>query len=604
MQPTPEQMTIHDILELRYNNMLTVNPEYQRGEVWTDNQRKKLIDSVLRNYRLPLIYLHHRKKEIAGYKRDDFEIIDGQQRISALSKFHKGGLKLFDPIKDDKVARFPNFIKQFSCTWAHCTFDGLSDELKKNFLETKLFVIKLETENEDEARDLFIRLQSGLALNAQEKRDAWAGGYTEFVLRFGGKKNLEGYPGHEFFQKLVEPKGVDRGETRKLCAQIGMLFLKSAVNGNWTNIGTQALDDYYYENLGFSMASPTVKRFNDVLDKLVFLIGDGKRKRLKGHEAIHLVLLIDSLFDDYTKTWEAKFSIAFDKFREYTAIEKKKKTEEGVKGEYWNEYGQWTQTSSDTGEIIKLRHNFFTRKMFEIIQPKLKDPTRGYGQLEREIIYYRDKKKCVVCTEDVKWEDLEIHHVDEHQNGGPTTIENGVTVHKQHHPKGQEAVKFAKQWEIKRLGVGFGDNIFQIEPLSPPRQQKIIRTEVESTIKETPQTMATKAVRGKSESEEIEQVKRKIPKWFKDYPRTICSKILVNYMEIYFKKGSVSLEELEKSCSDIGDKLEGHLRAMNGFGIGNHAKIFEENISHQLILWKPVKDFIVDAYNDFLRKNK
>ncbi|MES1226159.1 MAG: DUF262 domain-containing protein [Bacteroidota bacterium] len=83
-------MTIKDILDLRDNNMLTVNPEYQRGEVWTDNQRKKLIDSVLRNYPLPLIYLHHIKKTVAGIPREDFEIIDGQQRISALGKFYKG----------------------------------------------------------------------------------------------------------------------------------------------------------------------------------------------------------------------------------------------------------------------------------------------------------------------------------------------------------------------------------------------------------------------------------------------------------------------------------------------------------------------------------
>ena len=80
--------------------------------------------------------------------------------------------------------------------------------------------------------------------------------------------------------------------------------------------------------------------------------------------------------------------------------------------------------------------------MFEIIQPKLKDPIRVFGQLEREIIYYRDKKKCAVCKEDVKWDDLEIHHIDEHQNAGRTLIDNGVTVHRQHHPKGQDAVKF------------------------------------------------------------------------------------------------------------------------------------------------------------------
>ncbi|MEO5641713.1 MAG: DUF262 domain-containing protein [Bacteroidia bacterium] len=451
MQPTPDQtptMTIKDILALRDNNMLTVNPEYQRGEVWNDNQRKKLIDSVLRNYPLPLIYLHHKKKEVAGFQREDFEIIDGQQRISALAKFHKGAIKLFDPISDDKEARFPSIIKNQVCPWAHCTFQGLSDELKKKFLDTKLFVIKLETENEDEARDLFIRLQAGLALNAQEKRDAWAGSYTEFVLHFGGKKNMEGYPGHDFFLRLVETKANDRGDTRKLCAQIGMLFLKDSVNDNWVNIGAHELDDFYYENLGFEMTSSSVKRFNDVLDKIVFLLGDGKRKRLKGHESIHLVLLVNSLIDDYTKSWESNFALAFDKFRENLAKDMKSK-KEGIKGEYWNEYGNWTGSSSSSSDIIRLRHVFFTKKMFDVLKPKAKDAIRGYGQLEREIIYYRDKKICFKCKTEVKWEDLEIHHVNEHQNGGQTTMENGVTVHKQCHPKTQDDVlKFAREWEL------------------------------------------------------------------------------------------------------------------------------------------------------------
>jgi uncharacterized protein with ParB-like and HNH nuclease domain len=38
--------------------MLVVNPEYQRGVVWTSALKKRLVDSVLRGYPIPLIYLH------------------------------------------------------------------------------------------------------------------------------------------------------------------------------------------------------------------------------------------------------------------------------------------------------------------------------------------------------------------------------------------------------------------------------------------------------------------------------------------------------------------------------------------------------------------
>ena len=44
--------SIESLLKLLRNKMLTANPEYQRGEVWSESQKKKLIDSVLRGYPL------------------------------------------------------------------------------------------------------------------------------------------------------------------------------------------------------------------------------------------------------------------------------------------------------------------------------------------------------------------------------------------------------------------------------------------------------------------------------------------------------------------------------------------------------------------------
>ena len=97
MELKSEKLTVRDILELKKNSMLIVNPEYQRAAVWSENQQKKLIDSVMRGYPLPLIYLHHKKKIVAGMQSEGLEIIDGQQRINALYNFGEGALKLFDP---------------------------------------------------------------------------------------------------------------------------------------------------------------------------------------------------------------------------------------------------------------------------------------------------------------------------------------------------------------------------------------------------------------------------------------------------------------------------------------------------------------------------
>lgn len=382
---------------------------------------------------------------IAGMQREDLEIIDGQQRINALYKFGEGAFKLFDPIKDDKNARFPDFIKRTDCPWASCDFLSLPVELKDKFYNTELFIVKVTTDNEDEARDLFIRLQSGLPLNAQEKRDAWPGGYTEFTLKFGGKSEIGRYPGNDFFRKLVVVPSSDRDAIRTLCAQLGMLFFEKATEGNWLDLGTQPVDDYYYRNLGFDINKPEVLRFSKILDLAVELFEGFKGPKLKVYEAIHVFLLLESLLDDYTRTWQDKFIEAFETFRYKAAIDKKDKS-----GDYWFSYGTLTMTQSVEAGTIQKRHKFFSEKMYEILQPVKKDPNRTYGELERQIIYYRDNKKCAVCREEIKWDVLEIHHIDEHQRGGQTTIENGVPVHKECHPKGQAAVDFNLNWQANK----------------------------------------------------------------------------------------------------------------------------------------------------------
>jgi hypothetical protein len=86
------------------------------------------------------------------------------------------------------------------------------------------------------------------------------------------------------------------------------------------------------------------------------------------------------------------------------------------------------------------------------IKPVLKDLTKNFGQLEREIIYLRDQKKCQVPGhgEDVLWADAEIHHVKEHNDGGLTVLANGALANKSCHPKSQKVVAaFADHWQAK-----------------------------------------------------------------------------------------------------------------------------------------------------------
>jgi hypothetical protein len=448
MKTDPDDLNVRDILSLNSQQMLVVNPEYQRGVVWTPTQKKRLVDSVLRGYPIPLIYLHLIRQEAGKLVSERYEVIDGQQRINALSEFHAGAFKLFDPIKDESEARFPDFIKKQPCPWGGKLFDELGDELKEKFLDTPLRIVQIETHDSNEARDLFVRLQSGMPLNSQEKRDAWPGQFTDFVLRLGGKLGIARYPGHDFFNVLMGAKKVqDRGKIRQLAAQIAILYFTRRADGRdaFCDIKAAAIDDFYYENLGFDADTRDARRLFEILDKITLLLGDQKRPKIVGHEAIHLVLLVDTLFDDYTRSWETNFAPAFDHFRQRFA-EGKRTQSDPKPSEYWLRYGIHTRVSSDRGEVIRRRHEFFSEKMYEILKPQLKDPQRLFGTLERELIYYRDKKLCAVCEGEVVWSEAEIHHIEEHAKGGHTILDNGVLVHRHCHPKGAAATEFAKRW--------------------------------------------------------------------------------------------------------------------------------------------------------------
>lgn len=446
MDTRTDNLKIKDLVDLRRSGFAKPNPEYQRGVVWNIDQQKKLIDSVLRGYQLPIIYLHDVKKTVAGLTQEYYDIIDGQQRMEALYLFAEGAFPLLNPNNSD--ARFPRFLADQPCPWSEKDFGSLSNEYKDIFLETELPVALIQSDDENEIRDLFVRLQAGSSLNAQERRDAYPGNFTDFVLKLGGKPAIARYPGHQFFQRVLGMKpSRDRGKTRQLAAQLVMLFLERRKKGQdfLPDINARAIDDYYYENLDFDPDTGDIKRLIEILDKLNVLLGDGKRPKLRAHDAIHLVLLLDSIWDEYVRSWEDTLPSAHDKFSARLAMAAKNQ-KDGVPDDFWNYYGVWTRSNSDRGENIRRRHNFYSQRMLEFLGNLTpKDPNRIFGPLEREIIYWRDAKRCAVCDAEALWDDTEIHHVEEHQEGGKTTIENGVLVHKKCHPKGTAAKEFADQ---------------------------------------------------------------------------------------------------------------------------------------------------------------
>ena len=452
---TEKEWTVGELIENQRQQILCVDHEYQRGLRWTDMQKRMFIDSIFRGYSVPAFYFHKRETATTFATNTYFDIVDGQQRINALHSYCDDAFELLDP-SNDSGFHFPNFVKDVPCPWGGKRFTELPKDLQDELMSEKVVVFVITTNNENSIRDLFIRLQGGTPLTPQDKRDSWPGNFTEFVLRAGGKSNVDKWYGFPLFMEVA--KATSESRRRQLVAQVFMLFWTIRTESRFCDIKSANIDEFYHSQVGFDDGGSDAKRFKRICDTLhqAFM---GKPK-IPGHYIIHAFLLGDSLLAEYASGWEVHLANAVFKFEERrrTAAEDHRNRRSTGYERYYTEYGQLTQTRSDSSDTIRRRHAFFVEEMLTLLSPKKLDTQRSYSELERQTIFFRDLEICQWCrmsgeAEKVVWDECEIHHVMPHAKGGPTSLANGALVHRDCHPKSQaDTDKFRDWWYESCLG--------------------------------------------------------------------------------------------------------------------------------------------------------
>jgi len=81
-----DKVAIGDLVDKFKSGGLSRDEEYQRGVEWSLTQQQGLIDSIFRRYPIPPIFLHEKRvKSLRGEESTTYDIVDGQQRLVALS---------------------------------------------------------------------------------------------------------------------------------------------------------------------------------------------------------------------------------------------------------------------------------------------------------------------------------------------------------------------------------------------------------------------------------------------------------------------------------------------------------------------------------------
>ncbi|MFO1528253.1 MAG: DUF262 domain-containing protein [Kiritimatiellia bacterium] len=83
IQHNVHQKTVQDVVYLFKNKQLNLSPGFQRDSVWSDRDRAKLIDSILRRWPIPAVFFYkrHTKGDLV------YDVIDGKQRLESIPRF-------------------------------------------------------------------------------------------------------------------------------------------------------------------------------------------------------------------------------------------------------------------------------------------------------------------------------------------------------------------------------------------------------------------------------------------------------------------------------------------------------------------------------------
>ena len=453
---TKHERTVLNLIQGREGGDMRVNHEYQRGLRWTKRQKELFLDSVAREYPIPAFYLHKKTRESSfdGLTQVTYEVVDGQQRIEALWEYWKGAFKMPNPGRDTGL---PASIQRQECVWAGKGWGELDKEVQKRILETRVVIHECETDDPNEMRDLFIRLQAGTPLSRQDKRDAWPGGFTEFVLQQAGKSQLPQYPGEPLWKRLTGGESA----RRQSMAQIYMQWESMRRTGRTCDHGANATDSFYHKNVDFEGRQDERQAFMATCRLLEDLLATRKTK-LSVYMLLHSLLFVEAIKGTHGIPSGGVMVGAMkefeDRLRSGRAADKEGKTTPDVVFE--QKFGQYTRAGSDSGGTIGRRHSFFLNQMLRLAKVRAKDDDRSFTGALRSAIYLRDQGLCMWCRMEgdeveVVYEEAEIHHVTPHSEGGKTTLENGATMHGDCHPKDSEKVAmFAEWWEKRTKGEG------------------------------------------------------------------------------------------------------------------------------------------------------
>ncbi|MGV8942145.1 MAG: DUF262 domain-containing protein [Lysobacter sp.] len=231
MKMTAEKKAIDKIYKRRNRYEI---PDWQREKVWNNRKKQKLIDTILRGWKLPKFYFL-----ASDTAKDQFEVLDGQQRLGAIWEFFDGSLKL----SEESAELFGAYI-----------YSSLPADISDAFDDYEIEFDVIENASEEDQKEFFQRLQEGLPLTSSEKLNSVHSKLRDFCQTLAK---------HKFFTERTSVSS-KRYAYFDICAKCASI----EIEGIDTGLRYEEIKSVFESNSNFSASSAAAKRLKSSLELL------------------------------------------------------------------------------------------------------------------------------------------------------------------------------------------------------------------------------------------------------------------------------------------------------------------------------------------------
>jgi hypothetical protein len=160
MRLLPSDPDVETIVGRIKNRDIDLQPDFQRGEVWSQAKQRRLVDSILRDWHVPPIHI------VQNSDTSTQDVLDGQQRLAAIRDFVAGLFAV-----DGNIEPIDHEIQKLHGK----RYAELPPKWKRQFDQFTIRVFRIVDFAPEEPAELFFRLNQPVALTSAEQRNAFYG---------------------------------------------------------------------------------------------------------------------------------------------------------------------------------------------------------------------------------------------------------------------------------------------------------------------------------------------------------------------------------------------------------------------------------------------